>query len=162
TPDGPLAHRDHDSRSLHQLRQIGGRDGRRRNRSDRASRRSDAGAQKGHRHRQERRAGYHRRRHAAAVRAAMKIVALSSVLTALLCANAALAAQAPPPGDADRGKANFLKYGCYTCHGYDAQGVPGKKLAPNPLPYAAFSNFVRTSPGEMPTFTQKVLPDQDL
>jgi len=93
----------------------------------------------------------------------MKIIALSSVLAAVLCANAAaLAAQAPPPGDVERGKGAFLKYGCYTCHGYDAQGVPGKKLAPNPLPYAALSNFVRTSPGEMPTFTQKVLPDQDL
>jgi mono/diheme cytochrome c family protein len=92
----------------------------------------------------------------------MKIVALSCVLAAALCASAAMAAQAPPPGDVERGKAAFLKYGCYTCHGYDAQGVPGKKLAPNPLPYAAFSNFVRTSPGEMPTFTQKVLPDQDL
>jgi mono/diheme cytochrome c family protein len=91
----------------------------------------------------------------------MKLIALS-VLAASMFANAALAAQAPPPGDAERGKAAFLKYGCYTCHGYEAQGVPGRKLTPNPLPYAAFSNFVRTSPGEMPTFTQKVLPDQDL
>ena len=48
------------------------------------------------------------------------------------------------------------------CHGYDAQGVPGRKLAPNPLPWPAFSNFVRSSPGEMPTFTAQVLPDQDL
>src|SRR5215471_21797830 len=88
----------------------------------------------------------------------MKIV-VSSILAAVLLAGAA---QAQPAGDAERGKAAFLRYGCYTCHGYDAQGVPGRKLAPNPLPYPAFSNFVRTSPGEMPTFTQKVLPDQDL
>jgi mono/diheme cytochrome c family protein len=92
----------------------------------------------------------------------MRIIALSSVLATALFANAALAAQAPPPGDVDRGKAAFLKYGCYTCHGFEAQGVPGRKLAPNPLPYPAFSNFVRTSPGEMPTFTEKVLPNQDL
>src|SRR5690349_23125482 len=87
-----------------------------------------------------------------------------TVLAATICASSvAFAAQAPtPPGDAERGKAAFLRYGCYTCHGYDAQGVPGRKLAPNPLPWPAFSNFVRTSPGEMPTFTQKVLPDQDL
>ena len=91
----------------------------------------------------------------------MKITVFAILATALF-ANAALAAQAPPPVDAERGKAAFLKYGCYTCHGYEAQGVPGRKLAPNPLPYPAFSNFVRTSPGEMPTFTQKVLPDQDL
>jgi len=93
----------------------------------------------------------------------MKRIVLASAATMLLLlTNAALAAQAPPPGDAERGKAAFLRYGCYTCHGYEAQGVPGKKLAPNPLAYPAFSNFVRTSPGEMPTYTQGVLPDQDL
>ena len=93
----------------------------------------------------------------------MKIIAVvSAILMASLSAQAALAAQAPPPGDVERGKAAFLKYGCYTCHGYEAQGVPGRKLAPNPLPYPAFSNFVRSSPGEMPTFTAAVLPDQDL
>ena len=93
----------------------------------------------------------------------MKIAVLSCAIVAVtFCANVVLAAQAPPAGDAERGKAAFLKYGCYTCHGYEAQGVPGRKLAPNPLPYAAFSNFVRSSPGEMPTFTQAVLPDQDL
>src|SRR5256885_15919934 len=94
----------------------------------------------------------------------MRFVVSSAALAAMLCASGvALAAQAPaPPGDAERGKAAFLRYGCYTCHGYDAQGVPGRKLAPNPLPWPAFSNFVRSSPGEMPTFTPAVLPDQDL
>ena len=95
----------------------------------------------------------------------MNRVALSSsfILAAVLCTSAAaMAAQAPPPGDAERGKAAFLRVGCYTCHGFEGQGVPGKKLAPNPLPYPAFSNFVRTSPGEMPTFTPQVLPEQDL
>jgi len=93
----------------------------------------------------------------------MRNIAVASAVTAaLLFANTVLAAQAPLAGDAERGKAAFLKYGCYTCHGYEAQGVPGRKLAPNPLPYPAFSNFVRSSPGEMPTFTQAVLPDQDL
>ena len=88
----------------------------------------------------------------------MKIL-VSSIILVALCAGAA---SAQPAGDAERGKAAFLRYGCYTCHGFEGQGVPGRKLAPNPLPYSAFSNFVRTSPGEMPTFTQKVLPDQDL
>ena len=93
----------------------------------------------------------------------MNILARSSILAGLLCASsAAIAAQAPPPGDAERGKAAFLRIGCYTCHGFEGQGVPGRKLAPNPLPYPAFSNFVRTSTGEMPTFTPQVLPDQDL
>ena len=93
----------------------------------------------------------------------MNIIARSSILAALLCSStAAIAAQAPPPGDAERGKAAFLRVGCYTCHGFEGQGVPGKKIAPNPLAYPAFANFVRTSPGEMPTFTPQVLPEQDL
>ena len=94
---------------------------------------------------------------------ARSLILSSSILTVALCAStAAMAAPAPPPGDAERGKAAFLRVGCYTCHGFEGQGVPGRKLAPNPLPYPAFSNFVRTSTGEMPTFTPQVLPEQDL
>ena len=94
----------------------------------------------------------------------MNRIALVSPILAVIffSGTVVLAAQAPPAGDAERGKADFLRYGCYTCHGYDAQGVPGKRLAPNPLPWPAFSSFVRSSPGEMPTFTAQVLPDQDL
>jgi len=94
----------------------------------------------------------------------MRVVVSFAIVAMMLgSATAALAAQAAaPPGDAERGKAAFLRFGCWTCHGYDAQGVPGRKLAPNPLPWPAFSNFVRSSPGEMPTFTAAVLPDQDL
>lgn len=94
----------------------------------------------------------------------MRFAISSSILAlALSTASAVFAAPAAaPPGDAARGQADFLRYGCYTCHGYDAQGVPGRRLAPNPLPWPAFSNFVRTSPGEMPTFTAQVLPDSDL
>ena len=92
-----------------------------------------------------------------------RIALVSPILAVIMFSGTAvLAAQAPPAGDAERGKADFLRYGCYTCHGYDAQGVPGKRLAPNPLPWPAFSSFVRSSPGEMPTFTAQVLPDQDL
>ncbi len=86
----------------------------------------------------------------------------SAVLMTVLFAAAALAQAPAPQGDPERGKAAFLRIGCYTCHGYEGQGVPGRRLAPNPLPYPAFSAFVRTSQGEMPTFTEKVLPEQDL
>ena len=92
----------------------------------------------------------------------MRIVTLSIALAAVLSTAAAAAQQQAPDGNADRGKAAFLRVGCYTCHGYEGQGVPGKKIAPNPLAWPAFSSFVRTSPGEMPTFTSAILPDQDL
>ncbi len=88
----------------------------------------------------------------------MRTLVVVSIAAALLSG----AAYAQGQGNAERGKEMFMRYGCYTCHGFEGQGVPGRKLAPNPLPYAAFSAFVRTSPGEMPTFTSKTLPDQDL
>jgi mono/diheme cytochrome c family protein len=43
-----------------------------------------------------------------------------------------------------------------------ARVATGKKLAPNPLPYAAFSAFVRNTDRDMPPFTDKVLPESDL
>jgi ubiquinol-cytochrome c reductase cytochrome c subunit len=86
----------------------------------------------------------------------------SAFVSAALVAGAAAAPA--PGGDAVKGKAAVLKYGCYTCHGYEGQGAgaTGKKLAPNPLPYAAFSAFVRNTDRDMPPFTDKVLPEQDL
>ena len=88
----------------------------------------------------------------------------SLMISAALFAGAAAIGAPAPQGDPMKGKANFLKYGCYTCHGYEGQGAgaTGKKLAPNPLPYAAFSGFVRSTSQQMPPFTDAILPDQDL
>ena len=87
-----------------------------------------------------------------------------ALITAALFAGAAAVGAPAPGGDAVKGKASFLKYGCYTCHGYEGQGAPatGKKLAPNPLPYAAFSGFVRTTSQGMPPFTDTILPEPEL
>src|SRR5215217_7495446 len=67
--------------------------------------------------------------------------------------------------DAARGKQLYSeKYGCYQCHGYLGQGSPitGPKLAPNPMPYEALANFVRTTNRAMPPYKEQVLPDADL
>jgi len=95
----------------------------------------------------------------------MKLVAFSSVLvSAALFAGAAAVGAPAPQGDPAKGKTAYLNYGCYTCHGYEGQGAAatGKKLAPNPLPYPAFSAFVRTTSLQMPPFTEQILPEQDL
>ena len=86
-----------------------------------------------------------------------------AMITAALVMGAAAGAPAPG-GDAVKGKAAFLKYGCYTCHGYEGQGAgaTGKKLAPNPMAYPAFSGFVRSTSRDMPPFTEKVMPENDL
>ena len=65
---------------------------------------------------------------------------------------------------AENGKAAFLKYGCWQCHGTMGQGSPvsGPKLAPDPLPYEAMSTFIRNSNRQMPPYREAVLPNQDL
>jgi ubiquinol-cytochrome c reductase cytochrome c subunit len=75
----------------------------------------------------------------------------------------ARAAQAPA-GNAEAGKKLFVSYGCYQCHGYEAQGssATGPRLGPRPLQFAALSKYVRAPTGQMPPYTAKVLPEADL
>jgi mono/diheme cytochrome c family protein len=66
-------------------------------------------------------------------------------------------------GSAEKGKAAYLKHGCWQCHGFAAQGgVAGPKLAPNPMAAEAFSAFVRFTKGAMPPYQKAILPDEDL
>ena len=66
-------------------------------------------------------------------------------------------------GDAAKGKATFVRVGCFQCHGHQGQGsVAGLKLAPDPLPYETLVAFVRTSSGPMPPYSAKILSDEDL
>jgi mono/diheme cytochrome c family protein len=64
---------------------------------------------------------------------------------------------------AEKGKEAFLLHGCWQCHGYQGQGgIAGAKLAPNPIPFEALSNFVRTTNRAMPPFRKEILSDEDL
>ena len=69
-----------------------------------------------------------------------------------------------PAGNATHGKQIFYDHGCYECHGREGQGslVTGARLAPDPIPYESFKSYVRKPTGEMPPYTSKVVPDQDL
>ena len=78
---------------------------------------------------------------------------------------AVLAAQAPKSatGNAENGKRLFVKFGCYTCHGYQGQGgAAGARLAPRPIALAALIAYVRHPSGSMPPFTDKVVTDAAL
>jgi len=101
--------------------------------------------------------------------------AAAAALVATLVVCGAEAAQqtrtaAPPPaaartGNADNGKKLFVKYGCYECHGREGQGgvAFGPRLAPDPMPYAAFLRYVRAPRGEMPPYSDKLITsEQDL
>ena len=89
---------------------------------------------------------------------ALAVVAAGTVL---LASGSAFAA-----GDVAKGKASFMKYGCWQCHGTEGQGSAitsaGKVLAPDPLPLESFSAFVRTTNRTMPPYTEAVLPNEDL
>jgi mono/diheme cytochrome c family protein len=70
---------------------------------------------------------------------------------------------APPQGDAATGKMLFNTFGCYSCHGEDAQGTlrDGPRLNPPPA-YPAVLQQLRTPRREMPPYVASVLPDKDV
>ncbi len=84
------------------------------------------------------------------------------MLSILLTLFLAQAGGAAPAGDAANGKKIFTRYGCYQCHGYDAHGGAGARLAPNPIAFARFQSYVRRPTGEMPPYTEKVVTDKEL
>jgi ubiquinol-cytochrome c reductase cytochrome c subunit len=89
---------------------------------------------------------------------AMLILAAPSLL-----AQTAVQQSEPPPGDAGNGKKLYETRGCYQCHNYAANGGgAGPRLAPRPIPYAAFSTYVREPKGQMPPYTEKVLTDREI
>ena len=64
---------------------------------------------------------------------------------------------------AERGKAEFVKHGCWQCHGYEGQGgVTGFKLAPDPIPFETLQTFVRTTNRNMPPYREEILSNDDL
>jgi mono/diheme cytochrome c family protein len=73
------------------------------------------------------------------------------------------AAAASGSGSAANGRQLYVTVGCYECHDRDAEGAgTGPRLAPNPLPWAAFSRQVRNPVNSMPPYTTKVLSDAQL
>ncbi len=88
----------------------------------------------------------------------------AAVAAVVIGAAPAIAAAAAPQGDAAKGRANFERVGCWECHGHQGQGGnAGVRIAdPVPLAWPAFLAWVRTTSGDMPPFTEKVLPQQDL
>jgi mono/diheme cytochrome c family protein len=68
-----------------------------------------------------------------------------------------------PQGNAANGRKLFVSFGCYQCHGYEAQGgSAGPRLAPRPIAYAQLMKYVRHPTGEMPPFTEKIVKDAEL
>jgi ubiquinol-cytochrome c reductase cytochrome c subunit len=101
----------------------------------------------------------------------MTRLSIATIVFAVGLATAAAAQQSTPaaapqapPGNAETGKKLFVSYGCYQCHGYEAQGssATGPRLGPRPLPFAALTRYVRQPAGQMPGYSTKVVSDADL
>ena len=94
------------------------------------------------------------------------IVAVTVWLAPLATAQERPAAAQPaaPKGNAEQGRKLYVSYGCYQCHGYEAQGSSstGPRLGPRPLPFASFSRYVRNPTNQMPPYTVKVVSDAEL
>lgn len=89
------------------------------------------------------------------------------LLTLLLLAATSAQAQAPaqtpaPAGDAKRGREIFIADGCHQCHGRVGQGGPGPALAATRLNWTGYSRQVRNPIRNMPPYSAKVMPEQDL
>ncbi|HMA70273.1 MAG TPA: cytochrome c [Xanthobacteraceae bacterium] len=82
---------------------------------------------------------------------------------AIFAAGLALTQASAVAASAEKGKVAFLQHGCWQCHGYQGQGgITGPKLAPNPIPFEALSNFVRTTNRAMPPYREEILSNGDL
>jgi mono/diheme cytochrome c family protein len=88
----------------------------------------------------------------------IRVLLIAALAATLQAQNAA------PAGNAQKGKQLFQSYGCYQCHGREAQGGAGTgpRLAPKPIPFAALSKYVRQPTGQMPPYTKRVVSDPDL
>lgn len=86
-----------------------------------------------------------------------------AALAAALLLGQAFGPASAAAASAEKGKAAFVRHGCWQCHGYLGQGgVTGPRLAPDPLPFEALSTFVRTANRNMPPFREEILSDADL
>lgn len=90
----------------------------------------------------------------------LRVTFLSALIMGLTGPTAVFAASA------EHGKKAFIQSGCWQCHGTMGQGSimtsAGKRLAPDPLPWEAFSGFVRSTNRAMPPYSEKILSDSDL
>ena len=92
----------------------------------------------------------------------LSFLLVMTVIPALKAQTPASATSTTPAGNAQNGKKIFSNYGCYQCHGFEAQGGAGARLAPRPIAFTAFSKYVRQPTGEMPPYTSRVVSDKEL
>ncbi|MGZ3410779.1 MAG: c-type cytochrome [Xanthobacteraceae bacterium] len=82
---------------------------------------------------------------------------------AALAAASVLGGSAALGASAEKGKAAFIKNGCWQCHGFSGQGGnAGLTLAPDPKPLETITAFIRSADGPMPPYSATVISDDDI
>ena len=85
---------------------------------------------------------------------------------AALAASVAFSQAAAADPSAENGKTEFVKNGCWQCHGFQGQGSVatsgGRVIANTQLPFEAFKAYVRNPSGAMPPFHAEMISDATL
>jgi ubiquinol-cytochrome c reductase cytochrome c subunit len=82
---------------------------------------------------------------------------------AVIAASLIIGPGAAVAASAEKGKAAYVTFGCWQCHGTVGQGgQAGPRLAPDPIPAETFVTFVRTTNRTMPPYREEVLSNDDL
>jgi len=88
------------------------------------------------------------------------------MVLAALAASVAFTQAAAADASADNGKTEFVKNGCWQCHGFQGQGSVassgGRVIADTQLPFEAFKAYVRNPSGAMPPFHAEMISDSAL
>ena len=96
-------------------------------------------------------------------------VVIFFVLAAMVISSPGARAQessgAAAAGNAENGKKLFRNDGCYECHGLLGQGAAqtgAARIGPPQLSFEGFQNYVRAPKVNMPPYSAKAIPEQDL
>jgi len=89
----------------------------------------------------------------------------AALLFGFPAARAQQSSDAPPNGNAQNGKKLFMSDGCYECHGRQGQGAAqtgAARIGPPQLSFDGFQSYVRNPKVNMPPYSSKAIPDEDL
>jgi ubiquinol-cytochrome c reductase cytochrome c subunit len=97
--------------------------------------------------------------------AGLLLLIFAALLLGLPVARARQSSDAAPNGNAENGKKLLRADGCYECHGLLGQGAAqtgAARIGPPQLSFDGFQSYVRSPKNQMPPYSSKALPDQDL
>ena len=95
----------------------------------------------------------------------LTLLVFATLLFVLPAARAQQSSEAAPAGNAQNGKKLFMADGCYECHGRQGQGAAqtgAARIGPPMLSFDGFQSYIRKPANNMPPYTSKAIPDQDL